>query len=139
VAMKRKAAGDVPSQPNPEIRNPEIPDDKSLSEIDPKDPAGSAQKRFLSADGATGDESGVTSITVTWGGEKFSPIQYHTVDIGPFSITLEVKPDELVNQVYHRGYDMLDRYARQTWERKLRDHIERVKQCATASDRAKEG
>ncbi len=110
--------------------------DTSGHEIDPEDPKGSAARAFLSQDGATCGELGVTELEVTWGGERFSPVQYHTFDVGPISVRIRPAPDELVNQVYRRAYEMVDRYGNQMFQKKLNDHLERVR-IASASPKSK--
>lgn len=113
-----------------------LPDDPSLSEIDPGDPKGSADKRWLSEDGATCGELGITEVEVTVGPEKFSPVQYMTVDVGAITIRCAPKPEERANQVYRRVYDQAHRYFNESFERTVKAHLERVKRQAEMADRA---
>lgn len=113
----------------------EVPE---MSEIDPENVKQSMQNRWMSEDGASCEQVGVNEITVTWGGEKFSPISYMFVDVGPITVTIRPEPDEKVNQAYERAYALVDKYGKMQFERKLKDFLDRVKRVAEMTERAKQ-
>lgn len=109
-----------------------------MSEIDPENVKQSMQDRFLSEDGATCEQLGINEITVTWGGERFQPIQYFHVDTGPISVTIRPEPSERANQAYARAYALVEKYGKQLFESKLKEYLERVKRVAEMTERAKQ-
>lgn len=58
-------------------------------------------------------------ITVTWGEEVFSPVQYNSFRIGGHSITVTIKPGETALAAWKRGWDMLERAADIQFQDKL--------------------
>jgi hypothetical protein len=56
-------------------------------------------------------------IEVTWGASKFSPRPYMTFDVGPFSMYVTVKEGETGEQAFRRGFDFLERCAREAFTR----------------------
>lgn len=74
----------------------------------------------------------VRTLTVTWGGEKFSPIQYQTVDVGPISATVEV-PDGMSAESAHRAVlSELRLLMDSQFEMQIDDFKERVRKAAAA-------
>lgn len=72
----------------------------------------------------------VRTLTVTWGGEKFSPIQYQTVDVGPISATVEV-PDGMSAESAHRAVlSELRLMMDSQFEMQLNDFADRVRKAA---------
>ena len=59
------------------------------------------------------------TILVVWGECKISPISYNTLTIGPFSETVEVPEGEDVEEVRRRTYEALERFARESYAKKL--------------------
>lgn len=133
-AIKRKPTAAEPEQ----SASPSALNSPEMSEIDPDDPKGSADRRFLSEDGATCGELNISEIEVTWGGEKFSPVQYMTVDVGPIVARVRCDPNERPNQIVRRLTKQLERYGNEMFESKVKAHLERVKTAATLADRMKE-
>jgi hypothetical protein len=79
----------------------------------------------------------VTTLTVTWGAEKLSPIQYHTLDIGPVSATVEV-PEGMSAESAHRAVlSELRLLVANQFETQLEDFMQRVRAAATAVRGAK--
>lgn len=64
-------------------------------------------------------------ITVTWGEEKFSPVQYHSFAVGPFSITSKLLPGETYEMAYTRLWNHLDNIARTCFIMKRNDFYRR--------------
>lgn len=73
-----------------------------------------------------------TEITVTWGEETFSPVQYNSFRIGGHSITVLVNQNETALDAWKRGWALLERAAEIQFEDKLRGFKERI-------DRTKRG
>ena len=74
----------------------------------------------------------VRTLTVTWGGEKFSPIQYQTVDVGPITATVEV-PEGMSAESAHRAVlSELRMLMAAQFEMQIEDFKERVRAAATA-------
>jgi len=84
-------------------------------------------------------ESGLSkrTLTVTMGAEKFSPIQYHTIDLGPISATVAV-PDDMSFESAHRAVlSELRLLQTHQFEVQLADFSERVRKAATVVRSAK--
>jgi hypothetical protein len=72
-----------------------------------------------------------TEITVTWGREHVSPIQFCGMDIGPFSATVRLREGETPRQAFDRTMAMLDEWAQDEYRRKLPAFLARVREIAT--------
>jgi len=59
-------------------------------------------------------------LTVTWGKETFRPLQYHVLDLGPFSATTRVRPGETMQSAAERAFAELEAIATAEFERKIR-------------------
>jgi len=71
-----------------------------------------------------------TSITLSWGEETFSPVQYNSFRVGGNTITLTVQDGESVAQAYRRGWKMLEDLAEMQFADKLKgfgDRLNRTK------------
>lgn len=51
------------------------------------------------------------TITITYGEDTYNVGQYSGFRVGPFSITLQIKPGEDPNAVFKRGWDILEAQA----------------------------
>jgi hypothetical protein len=71
-----------------------------------------------------------SKLTVTWGPEKFSPISYHTFDVGPFTMETTIKEDETADQAFQRAHQYLSQQARKAFQSRMREYFERVKETA---------
>lgn len=67
-----------------------------------------------------------TRVVVTIGMQKFSPVQYHTFDVGPFSLEVEVQ-DESYQDACARGLTELKKIADLEFEEALKLYVARVK------------
>jgi hypothetical protein len=55
-----------------------------------------------------------TEIVATWGEETFSPVQYNTVRVGPFTMKTYVRLGETIAQAFARANAELAQVAAQT-------------------------
>jgi hypothetical protein len=71
-------------------------------------------------------------LTVVFGQQKFAPVQYHIIDIGPFTVETTVKPGETDEQAYARAYTFLEAQAKKAFKAALPEFLTSVKEAATA-------
>lgn len=69
----------------------------------------------------------VETVTVVWPEELYSPIQFHTYKVGPFSTTVNRKPGEAIQEACARAMAQLDAFAKQERLRKHDDYMAHVK------------
>lgn len=69
----------------------------------------------------------VETVTVVWPEELFSPIQFHTYKVGPFTATVNRKPGEAIQEACARAMGQLDAFAKQERMRKHDDYMAHVK------------
>lgn len=67
------------------------------------------------------------TITVTWGEETFSPVQFQSFRVGPFSMQVEVRPGETEEAAFDRAYTLLTRKAEKVREEKAKSFIAAIK------------
>lgn len=67
------------------------------------------------------------SITVTLGREVFTPLAYSSFEVGPISLTADVREGETANQAYIRIRASLSIAFRTEFEVKFQDYLERAK------------
>jgi hypothetical protein len=60
----------------------------------------------------------IDDVTVTWGEEVYSPVQYNSFRLGPYSMTTAVRPGETRAQAFERAYDDLERLAAASFAKK---------------------
>jgi len=72
-------------------------------------------------------------VTVNWGAEKISPIQYNTMDIGPFSMRTKVRPGETAEEAMARAYAACRNFAMSTFAGKRDAFIAEVRAAAQAA------
>ena len=53
----------------------------------------------------------VRRVTVSWGKELFSPVKYESFEVGPFSIEVEIKPGDDVEQIMADAHQRLADFA----------------------------
>lgn len=99
----------------------------ALSDLDKLEKAGKP------APSVPAHASGVKQITVTWGEENHSPIQYNGFRCGDITLVAEVSPSETVEEAYARLYDMLEDLGKKQFKSKLDGFLERAKAGAVAS------
>lgn len=82
----------------------------------------------------TPDELGLLNpgdkIFCTWGPEKYSPIQYHTFDVGPFAVETTVRAGETGQAAFERGMKVCLIAARASYPQKRDEYLENVKEAA---------
>jgi hypothetical protein len=74
-------------------------------------------------------------ITVVYGQQKFAPVQYHSFDIGPFSMSTTPRPGETYEQAYERAYGFLESCAKNAYKSALAAFLLRVRDAAAGSGR----
>lgn len=70
------------------------------------------------------------SVTVTYGEEVFSPVQYQSFRVGPFSITRTVRSDETAESVYASIEEELQQMSNRQFELRLRSFKERIEKTS---------
>lgn len=76
-------------------------------------------KPTLSVDG--------TRVSVTIGRQVFSPIQFHTFEVGPFSMTRDLRDGETAEEALRTIYLELRAFADGVYERERTAFIERMR------------
>jgi hypothetical protein len=71
----------------------------------PKEDKPKATRAKASKDAPAGDEG--EEITVTWAEERFSPVQYNSFGVGPFTYTTRVRPGETFDDAFRRAHAKL--------------------------------
>lgn len=72
-------------------------------------------------------------VDVTWGEELFSPVQYNSFRVGPFSRRTRVRPGETEDQAFERVYRQLEAMAAKTHERKSKVFLTKLREAGTAA------
>jgi hypothetical protein len=67
-----------------------------------------------------------TTVTVSWGEETFSPVQYNSFRIGGNSITTLVQEGETVAEAYARAWASLEELGRMQFDEKMRGFGQRL-------------
>ena len=80
----------------------------------------------------TGSEDEWESLTVTWGAEKFAPVQYHSFDMGPLSVTVASEPGLTLAEAHARALAHLKQMAEAQFNEQVVAFAERVKLSAAA-------
>lgn len=76
----------------------------------------------------TDDEDGsITSITVHYAEEAYSPVQYNTFRVGGHSVTVVPRVGESARDAYNRGYKLLEELADKEFEHRLLAFRERLR------------
>jgi hypothetical protein len=68
------------------------------------------------------------TITVVWGEEKFSPVQYNSFAVGGSSVTVRVRQGESPKQAHDRAWRMLESMAADEVKAKTAGFVERLKE-----------
>ena len=58
-------------------------------------------------------------ITVYWGTEKLSPVQYNSFEHGGFHYTTTIQESETPEEAFTRAWNFLDKMARKTYAKKI--------------------
>lgn len=70
------------------------------------------------------------TVTATWGEERFSPVQYNTFGVGPFSFTTVVREGETAEQAMIRAYAVVKSTAEKFFDLKCTEFLESVRRAA---------
>jgi hypothetical protein len=57
-------------------------------------------------------------VTYTFWQETFSPVDYQSFTVGPFSVTVELQPGETHEQALNRARKIIEPYAQKRFEKK---------------------
>jgi hypothetical protein len=71
-----------------------------------------------------------SKFTVTYGEMQFSPKQYHSFRVGPFTVEGVVGPDETLQTAMARAYEQLEMFAMIEFKRATEDYITKLEQLA---------
>lgn len=66
------------------------------------------------------------TVTVTWGEEVISPVQYQSFRVGPFTMTTKIKEGESTVDAMHRAYAALEQFARNTYPMKRKTFLDEL-------------
>ncbi len=72
-------------------------------------------------------DDSITSITVHYAEEAYSPVQYNTFRVGGHSLTVVPRVGENARDAYARGWNLLAELADNEFERRLASFRERLK------------
>jgi hypothetical protein len=75
----------------------------------------------------------MAKLLVTYGAQKFSPVQYQTFDVGPFSIEVETGDNPL--QAASKAREFLRNVARDSYKEQLAEFLANVKEAGDAARR----
>lgn len=67
-----------------------------------------------------------TELTVVWGEETFSPVQYNSFRVGGHSIKVVVQPGESGAEAFARGWKILEEAAEVQFADKLKGFKQRI-------------
>lgn len=67
------------------------------------------------------------TVTLTWSEELYTPKQYQSFRVGPFSRTLIIEEDEDAMEVMDRAYKEMEVFAKKITERKRAAYLESLK------------
>ena len=70
-------------------------------------------------------------IEVTCGKEHFQPIQYHGLDIGPFTVRLQLTDGETFEQAHTRAFKLLRKLADRELKARVPAYLEKVTKVAS--------
>jgi hypothetical protein len=72
-------------------------------------------------------------VTITYGQQKFAPVQFHSFDVGPFSCEVEISDDMDANEECKQAYAFLRRQAEEAFKIQLQEFLPRVREAAAAT------
>ena len=79
------------------------------------------------------------TVSYTWGEERYSPIQYQTFGVGPFTYTTEVRDGETPEEAMDRARDFVKAEAKKSYNDKCRTFPARVRNAHTICKEATRG
>jgi hypothetical protein len=71
--------------------------------------------------------SGPTSLMVTWGRETHQPMKFHSLEIGPYQMTVTVGEGESVRQAADNALAAMELIARSELDRKIKLFLGRAR------------
>jgi hypothetical protein len=74
-----------------------------------------------------GGAEGRVELIVTWGKELFQPLKYHSIEIGPYQMTVIPEKGETMQQAAERTLALLDEIAEAEMHRKTIRFLERIR------------
>ena len=75
--------------------------------------------------GAIGFYEGAT-LTITAGREGYSPIAYHSFEVGPLTLAVTVRHGETIAEAHARGVAVLDELMALHFDKGLARHLDRI-------------
>lgn len=104
---------------------------------DAESPPDKQQSVMMGVDMGAGPDA--TILTVTWGKEGFSPIQFHTFEVGPYTASTTIRPGETMGQAAERLRRQLAGLVEAEFPRKLEEYLRRVRLAADGARSLKGG
>lgn len=68
-----------------------------------------------------------TQFTFSWGREHIQPVQFNGFDLGPWEVTLTLRPGESIDDLHLRATEYLDAIADREYKHKLPRFLNRIK------------
>lgn len=81
----------------------------------------------------TCEELRITEFEVVWGAEKFSPIQFHTCDIGEIRIKVRPIAGDNFDELFLKALETAKECGQKQFVEKTKEFAERVKSVAIAA------
>jgi len=75
---------------------------------------------------------GPMSLTVTWGRETHQPLKYHSLEIGPYQMTVSVGEGESAQQAADNALAAMELIAQSELDMKIKLFLDRVRLIASA-------
>lgn len=72
-------------------------------------------------------------VEVTWGEEVFSPVQYNSFRVGPYTRRTRIRDGETEEKAFERVYKQLEALAAKTFERKSKAFIAALREVGSAA------
>ena len=69
------------------------------------------------------------TVTATFGAQTMCPVPYHSMTLGPFSMTTEVRPGETPEAALERAYAACEAQARKVWTPTLAAFLSRAREA----------
>lgn len=74
-----------------------------------------------------------TEVTVCWGEEKFSPMQYNSFGVGPFFAKGKTRPGESIYDASQRLMQDIAAFAERERSRKVKDYLAALQEVLHAT------
>lgn len=103
----------TPRDPGTVTRSSEAPKDVKVEE---------SQRSFSDADDGDGVE-----VTVTWGTDKYQPVQFNVFEHGPFFVKVKCRKGESVVDAGSRAWAVAQSLAKATYPAKAQEYLANLK------------